>query len=341
MVTVAILGATGYTGKELVRLLVRHPKISLALLTSEQYAGMAFPEVYPEFRTLADYRLEKLDVAAVADRADVAFLCLPHGKSAATADALLTIGVQVIDLSADFRLKSVRDYETWYDLPHPCPHRLPDAVYGLPELLPPGSLVGKSLVANPGCYPTSIALGLAPLLAEKAIALDSIICDSKSGTSGAGRSASVTQLFAEVNNNFYAYKIASHRHTPEIEQTLSALAGTPLRVQFTPHLLPVSRGILSTLYVRPHSAWTPETLRDLYTRFYAGKPFVRVLPIGHFPTLQSVVMTNFCDIGLTYDSRTGAIVVVSAIDNLTKGASGQAIQNLNLMFGWDETLGLR
>lgn len=338
MKKVAIIGATGYTGCELVRLLLAHPNSKIEAVTSEQYAGRGYSEVYPAFLGRFDRPLEKLSVTAIAKRVDLAFLCLPHGESAKATKAFLDKGVRVIDLSADFRLTSVALYERWYG-PHPCPRLLTEAVYGLPELAR-GSLRQKRLIANPGCYPTSVALGLAPLLAEKAISLEGIICDSKSGTTGAGRGAAVEQLFAEVSDNFYPYKVASHRHTPEIEQTLSSLAGDEVRVQFTAHLLPVARGILSTLYVRPLAAWTEARLRALYKDFYQGKPFVRVLEAGLFPQLKAVIYSNYCDIGLTYDPRTGNIVIVSAIDNLTKGASGQAVQNMNLLFGWDETLGL-
>lgn len=339
MKKVAVIGATGYTGQELVRLLSRHPQIEIEALSSEQSAGLPYSHICPQFRGSVDLPLERLDVSAIAGRVDLAFLCLPHGESAKQAAAFLRQDKVVIDLSADCRLRSKAVYAEWYGLVHPHPEILKEAVYGLPELLSE-SLQGKKLIANPGCYPTGIALGLAPLLAEKAIALDAIICDSKSGVTGAGRSVKPDMLFTELNENFYAYKIASHRHTPEIEQTLSELAGEPVRIQFTPHLLPVSRGILSTLYVRPRKPWTEEALRDLYRKFYHGKPFVRMLPKGIFPQLRAVVMSNFCDIGLTHDARTGWIVIVSAIDNLTKGASGQAVQNMNLVFGWPETLGL-
>lgn len=339
MKKVAIIGATGYTGRELVRLLLAHPKVKIDAVSSEQYAGQLYSDIYPEFRHRFDAILEPLKVLAIARRVELAFLCLPHGKSAKTAKAFLDKGVRVIDLSADFRLKSLKDYETWYE-PHPCPKLLKEeAVYSLPELNPK-AIRGERLIGNPGCYPTSIALGVAPLLAGRALAPGTIICDSKSGTSGAGRSAAVEQLFAEVTENFFAYKIATHRHVPEIEQLLSQVAGEKIVVQFTPHLLPIARGILSTIYVKPLRKWREEELRKLYRDFYRGKPFVRLLPKGKFPQVKNVASSNFCDIGLTYDERTEMIVIVSAIDNLTKGASGQAIQNMNLVFGWKETTGL-
>lgn len=343
MKRIAIIGATGYTGRELVRFLRRHPQVEIAGLTSEQYAGKPYSAVYPEFLTEVDQSLEPLDVDSISKRVELVFLCLPHGQSIDTAIAFLKKGVRVIDLSADFRLKSKELYEAWYEGKHPAPELLKEAVYAIPELLSSKekeAMKQTRLVANPGCYPTSVALGLAPLFREKAISLDGIICDSKSGTSGAGRSAAVPQLFAEVNDNFYAYKVATHRHTPEIDQMLSTLAGRELHVQFTPHLLPITRGILSTLYVKPTKKWKEAELRKLYRGFYADARFVRILGDGAFPQVKDVALTNFCDIGLTVDPRTGLIVVVSVIDNLVKGASGQAVQNMNLLFGFEETLGL-
>ncbi len=339
MKRIAIIGATGYTGRELIRLLVGHPKVALTALTSTQSAGKAFSEIYPAFLGRVDLRLEPLKIAAIARRVDLAFLCLPHGESIETAATFLKKAVRVVDLSADFRLRSAASYEAWYGAPHAAPKLLQDALYGLPELSAK-SYAGVRLIANPGCYPTATLLALAPLVAEGAVDLGSLICDAKSGTSGAGRSAKTDMLFCEVNENFYPYKIASHRHTPEIEQGLTALAGKPVHIQFTPHLLPVERGILATIYAKPYREWTEKKLRDLYRKFYKGKPFVRILKDGVFPSLAAVTRTNYCDIGLTYDPRTQNIVAVSAIDNLVKGASGQAIQNMNRLFGWKEGLGL-
>ena len=337
---IGIIGATGYTGEELVRLLLNHPRITITTLTSEQQAGTAYAVACPQFRGQLDLILEPLNVSSIAKRIDLAFLCLPHHASAKTAADFLKRGVRVIDLSADFRLRDRAVYETWYG-PHPVPALLKSAVYAIPELLKNVKIVLKktSLIANPGCYPTSIALGLAPLLKAGWIDTDHIICDSKSGTTGAGRGAAAERLFCEVNENFYAYKVASHRHTPEIEQMLSDIAEKPITVQFTPHLLPIDRGILSTIYARATNACKPNEIHALFDSFYRGKPFVRVLPNGTYPQIKHVVRSNYCDIGATYDARTNNVIVVSAIDNLTKGASGQAIQNMNLMLGWKETLG--
>jgi N-acetyl-gamma-glutamyl-phosphate reductase len=244
----------------------------------------------------------------------------------------------VIDLSADFRLSAAEVYEAWYG-PHRCHELLKEAVYGLPELHRE-KIKKARLVANPGCYPTSCILGLAPLVKEKAIDLKSIHCDSKSGVSGAGRKVDSSLLFCEINEGVKAYKVGQHRHTPEIEQEISRIAGEPVVVSFTPHLIPMDRGILSTLYAQPFQQTNTSSLHQLYQEFYQKEPFVRVCSLGEFPDTRNVKMTNYCDIGVHYDERTGRAIIVSAIDNLTKGASGQAVQNMNLMMGFEETEGL-
>jgi len=334
----AIIGATGYTGLELARLLIRHPKVKMAAVTSEKSAGEIFSRQFPAFSGRLDLTLESLNPDAIAKRAELVFLCLPHHEAMEAARTFRDKGVKVIDLSADFRLHDAAEYEAWYG-PHVAKPLLKEAVYGLPELHRE-AIRRADLIANPGCYPTSCILGLAPLLREKWIDLGSIHCDSKSGVSGAGRSAKTEFLFSEVNESFKAYGVGRHRHTPEIEQELSKLAGEKIAVTFTPHLVPMDRGILSTLYARANTPMDSTKLHSLYEEFYSHEPFVRVRPLGNFPATHEVRLTNFCDIGVHFDARTGRVIIVSALDNLTKGASGQAIQNMNLRMGFEETLGL-
>lgn len=336
---VAIVGATGYTGAELARLLIRHPEVTIAALTSERSAGENFSKIFPSFQGRLDLTLETLQPEAVAAKAELVFLCLPHHESMQAAATFRKLGRKVIDLSADFRLIDAKTYEHWYG-PHVAKDLLEDAVYGLPELHR-AAIAKADLIANPGCYPTSCILGLAPLLKAKWIELDSIICDSKSGTSGGGRGAKTDFLFCEVNESFKAYGVGKHRHTPEIEQELSRIAGTHVTISFTPHLVPMDRGILSTLYSKARGKIDSKSLHELYQEFYAKEPFVRIRPLGAFPATHEVRLSNYCDIGVHFDERSGRIVVVSAIDNLSKGASGQAIQNMNIRMGWEETLGLR
>lgn len=339
MLKVAIVGASGYTGVELIRLLHCHPEVAVTCVTSEQSAGKKISEVFPSLRNRCDLVLENLEPVRVAEKADFIFTALPHKAAMEVVPTFLKLGKRVVDLSADYRLRDAKKYEKWYE-PHMNPELLKGAVYGLPEIRR-AKIAGADLVANPGCYPTSIILGLAPLLKMKLIDPDSIIADSKSGVSGAGRSAKVDNLFCEVNDGFKAYGVGGvHRHIPEIEQELSLLAGRELVISFTPHLVPMDRGILSTIYAQPASAVTTAELLDLYNEFYSGEPFVRVLPEGNSPSTAHVRGSNFCDIGLAVDGRSGRVIVVSAIDNLVKGASGQALQNMNIMQGVPENLGL-
>jgi N-acetyl-gamma-glutamyl-phosphate reductase len=286
-----------------------------------------------------DLVLENLEPAGISEKVDVVFTALPHKAAMEVVPTFLKLGKNIVDLSADYRLHDAATYGLWYEK-HLNPELLPQAVYGIPELR--RELIREaSLVANPGCYPTSVILGLAPLLKKKLIDPKSIIVDAKSGTSGAGRGAKVDNLYCEVNEGFKAYGVGGvHRHIPEIEQELSLLAGTELAISFTPHLVPMDRGILSTIYSAPKGKMTTADLVALYQEFYDGEPFVRVLPEGDFPSTAFVRGSNFCDIGITVDQRTGRVIVVSAIDNLVKGASGQAVQNMNLMCGLPETLGL-
>lgn len=339
MLRTAIIGASGYTGGELARLLCNHPLVSLTAATSRQYDGQPLSTVYPNLKGLVEVVCRNLRNEEIADLADIIFCAVPHKTAMDVVPIFLAAGKKVIDLSADFRLKDVAVYEQWYQ-PHSAAELLAEAVYGLPEIYRE-DIRNARLVANPGCYPTSITLGLAPLMKTGLIDPASIIIDSKSGTSGAGRAAQIGTLFCEVTDGFRPYKVGGvHRHIPEIEQNLSALAGSSIKVSFTPHLLPVSRGILSTIYVNLNRETTLDEIAGLYEKMYTNEPFVRLLEPGSVPATQQVRGSNYCDISLNLDERTGRLIVVSAIDNIVKGASGQAIQNMNLMCGFDEDTGL-
>ncbi|NVN98891.1 MAG: N-acetyl-gamma-glutamyl-phosphate reductase [Geobacteraceae bacterium] len=339
MLKVAIVGASGYTGVELIRILHNHPEVAVTTVTSEQSAGKRISQVFPSLRHRCDLQLEALDPGKIAAKADVVFTALPHKAAMAVVPTFLESGCKVIDLSADYRLHDATEYAAWYE-PHLNPELLIHAVYGLPEVRRE-EIAGADLVANPGCYPTSVILALMPLLKEGLIDTTSIIADSKSGTSGAGRGAKVDTLYCEVNEGFKAYGVGGlHRHIPEIEQELSLLADSNIVISFTPHLVPMDRGILSTVYAMPKGSLTTKQLLDIYEEHYDGEAFVRVLPEGEFPSTAFVRGSNFCDIGLTVDKRTGRIIIVSAIDNLVKGASGQAIQNMNIVCDFPEIMGL-
>ena len=338
MIKVGIYGASGYTGQELLRLLLRHPEAEVVAVTSRRYAGIAVADIYPVFVGLTNLAFVDASPEDVAGAADIVFLALPHGVSMAVAPIFLKAGKKVIDLSADFRLRDIATYEKWYSR-HTARNTIKESVYGIPELY--GDEIAKAkLVANPGCYPTSVILGLAPLLKAKWIDDCSIIADSKSGVSGAGREPQVGTLFCEVDEGFKAYKVGQHRHTPEMEQEISILAGCDVSITFTPHLLPITRGILSTIYATLQKEVATAELIDLYRAFYKGKKFVRVYKAGTFPNISSVRGSNYCDIGLFVDARTRRVIIISTIDNLIKGAAGQAIQNMNLMCGLSEDTGL-
>ena len=339
MLNVAIVGASGYTGLELIRILHCHPEVAVTCLTSEQSAGKKISDVFPTLRGRCDLTLENLEPVRVAEKADLIFTALPHKAAMEVVPTFLKLGKKVVDLSADYRLSDPAVYGAWYE-PHLNPANLKKAVYGLPEVRR-SKIRNAKLVANPGCYPTSIILGLAPLLKKGLIKPGEIIADSASGVTGAGRSAKVDSLYCEVNEGFKAYGVGGvHRHTPEIEQELSLLAGEQITMTFTPHLVPMDRGILSTIYAAPRKAITTEKLVKLYQEFYSSEPFVRVLPQGSLPSTAFVRGSNFCDISPLVDKRTGRIIVVSAIDNLVKGASGQAVQNMNIVCGFPEAMGL-
>jgi N-acetyl-gamma-glutamyl-phosphate reductase len=336
---VAVFGASGYTGLELLRILLRHPDFEIVAATSEQRAGQLVGEAFPALRGQLGLRFEASDPERLAGRVDLAFTALPHAASASTVAALRKAGVRVADLSADFRLRDLGVYEEWYGA-HGAPELLGEAVYGLPELSRE-ALGGAGLAACPGCYPTSALLPLAPFLREGLVESHGIVVDSKSGVSGAGRKVEAGFLFAEIDGNAKAYKVGrEHRHGPEIEQEASRLAGEAARVTFVPHLIPTTRGIVTSVYCRPKSALGADDARALLEAAYAGERFVRVLPAGETPSLSSVRGSNFCDVAAFADERNDTLILLSALDNLVKGASGQAVQCANLMCGLPEETGL-
>ncbi len=340
-ITAGLVGVTGYTGMELARLMAQHPVMELVRATSRSEAGKKLAEIYPFLNgiTVGELEITLPDPADLATCCDVVFLAVPHKTAMEIADALLKEGVKVVDLSADFRLNDKDTYEQWYATGHTRPELLAEAVYGLPELYEE-QIRDARLIANPGCYPTSCILGLAPALKNGFVAAEDIVIDSKSGTSGAGRGAKVGTLFCEVHDSFKAYGLPTHRHTPEIEQEVSKLAGTDITLSFSPHLLPIDRGILSTIYTKLTVDKDLDAIHAAYTEFYADKPHVRVLPKGRLPETRFVRGTIFCDIGLVADPRTNRLVIISAIDNLCRGASGQALANANLMCGLPLAAGL-
>lgn len=336
MLRAGIVGASGYTGVELARILCNHPGVELTVATSRQYAGKPLSHAFPSLRGLVDLPCEDLHGEALAVRADLFFTAVPHQTAMNIVPQLLSAGKTVVDLSADFRLHDAAVYEQWYQA-HSARELLPVAVYGLPELHR-REIRETRLVANPGCYPTSVVLGLAPLLRAGLIDPDTIIIDAKSGVSGAGRLAQAGSLYCEVADGFRAYKVGEHRHTPEIEQELSGISGRQVTVSFTPHLVPMSRGILSTIYAQATAPLS--RLDELYRDFYREEEFVRICPQGTYPATQYVRGSNYCDIGCKYDPRTGRVIVLSAIDNVVKGAAGQAVQNMNILCGFPENTGL-
>lgn len=338
MPRVSVYGASGYTGQELLRLLIRHPQAEITAITSRKYKGSPLSDVFPVFKDLTAITFMDASPEEVVSLCDVVFLALPHGEAMDVAPIFLAAGKKVVDLGADFRFNDLDTYEQWYGA-HSSPDFIPRAVYGLPELHR-DIIKGADFVANPGCYPTGAILGVAPLISDGYIDVSSIVVDAKSGVSGAGREPQLGSLFCEVNEGFKAYKVGTHRHTPEIEQELSLLAQEDIRILFTPHLVPINRGILSTIYGLSRTDLSVYELVKIYEDFYRDEPFVRIQKPGVMPTVASVRGSNYCDIGITADDRTNRIVVVSVIDNLVKGAAGQAIQNMNLMCGIPERTGL-
>ncbi len=340
-IKVGLIGVTGYTGMELTRLLTQHPSMRLVLAASRSEAGKVLGDHYPFLRGLpgADVVITAPDTTKAAAECDVVFLAVPHSTAMNMGAELLAKGVKVVDLSADFRLRDASTYEAWYNVPHEQQDALRQAVYGLPELYA-AEIAHAKLIANPGCYPSSAILGLYAALKHDIIATQGIVIDAKSGTTGAGRKAAVGSLFCEVSDTFKAYNLGKHRHTPEIEQELSRIAGEDMVLSFNTHLLPINRGILSTMYATLKADISLDAVHDIYTKTWSQSPWVRVLPQGQLPETKNVRGTMFCDIGLVVDPRTQKLIVVSAIDNVCRGASGQALANANIMMGLPVTTGL-
>lgn len=336
---VGVLGATGYAGQELVRLLHRHEEVNRLYLGSSSVAGEDYESIYPHWSGQKLGILQEDKDETIPDL-DVLFCALPHGLTAQRTSAFLARKIKVIDLGADFRLNSADTYEQWYKIKHPASELLNEAVYGLPELYRE-QIQGKSLIANPGCYPTATLLALVPLLRKKLLQTGYLIIDAKSGVSGAGRGVSLGNHYSEVNENFKAYGVATHRHTPEIEQELSRAAGYSVTVNFTPHLVPMIRGMLVTIYAKPQEGITEEDLRNCLLEQYEKEEFMHVLPQGVWPQTKFSSGSNHAFLQLTLDQRTGNAVIISTIDNLIKGAAGQAVQNMNLTMGYPEGQGLQ
>lgn len=340
-VRVAIVGSTGYGGVELIRLLLNHPNVTITSVISASSAGAPIADGYPHLHEVMCDTLDGVDVEEMRRKADVVFTATPSGVSGQLVPRLLEAGLAVIDLSGDFRIKDGELYTTWYKHAAPPEEWLSEAKYGLCELYPErGYAEGRKFISNPGCYPTATLLGLIPALQAGWIQPDSIIIDAKSGISGAGRGVNLGVHYAEINENFKAYKVNKHQHIPEIEQALSEVAQQPVTVTFTPHLTPMTRGIMCTMYATLAGTYIEEDFISLYQEHYAGRRFVRIRPQGQWPATKEVFGSNFCDIGFAVDRRTKRVTIISVIDNVVKGAAGQAIQNLNHMMGWDEATGL-
>lgn len=339
MIDVGIIGASGYTGAELMRILHGHPEARVNYVTAHAHANQKVCSLYPHLHTYANISFEEFEPGKAAERAELHFVALPHGKALEVVPALLERGCGVIDLSADYRFDEASTYEAWYEVEHTSPELLGKAVYGLPEVFRE-KIPGAELVAVPGCYPTAAVLALAPLAAKGYPGVDGAVIDAKSGVSGAGRSLSLAAHFAQADESVKPYNVGKHRHTPEMEAALSSLAGSPVGLIFTPHLVPMSRGILATCYVRVGKGVEDGEIKEAYEAFYAGSPFVVLLGGDAFPETKAVAGSNFCHIGWRLDREKGMLTVASAIDNLVKGASGQAVQCMNIMRGWDEETGL-
>jgi len=339
MVNIGIIGVTGYAGEILIEILLKHPNIRIVNISAKIDLPQRISEIFPKFKNRLDLICAEPDLKEIAARCDLVFLALPHTVSMEIAPKLLASGKKVIDLSADYRLKDTKIYEKFYNTKHKDKIHLKGAIYGLPEIYR-SKIKSAKLIANPGCYPTVCILALAPLVSLGLIDINSIIIDAKSGVTGAGRKIAEGFLFSEINEDFKAYKVNMHQHSPEINQELSNLAGKKIKVTFVPHLLPLNRGILATIYVNKtqNSKRKTQNLVSLYKRFYKDEAFVRIREEGVYPRIKDVVGTNFCDIGIK-DSQ-NSVIIVACIDNLLKGASGQAVQNMNLMYKFPEQMGL-
>lgn len=339
MLNCAVIGATGYTGVELIKILLRHSYVRISALTTRQQESIPVQALVPSLPPEINLVVRAHSFSELKRSTDVVFLCLPHTEAMKTAEKFRKAGKIVIDLSADLRLRDPRIYEQWYGIKHVAHGVLREAVYGLPEFFREKIRKAK-MIANPGCYPTGAALGIGPLLRAGVVEKEDIIIDAKSGVSGAGKKLNMATQYAELDHNFYAYRVGKHQHSPEIEQTLSQVAGSAVSVTFVPHLLPVPRGILSTIYLRRKKKAAAEKILETFRKAYDKEPFVRVKPEGQFPALKDVQYTNYCDVGCFADPKSDRVIVVTAIDNLLKGASGQAVQNLNVCFGFPEREGL-
>jgi len=336
-ITVGILGATSYTGVELVKILARHPQATIAFACSRSSPGVAFSRIFGEAKNLWDGALISFEEAA-KQQVDCIFSCLPHAVSAEYCTPFIAKNIRTIDLSADFRIREAENYTQWYQHDHPSPQLLKEAVFGLPEHYR-DAIKKATVLANPGCYPTSILLPLLPLYKTAGVSVRSVIADSKSGVSGAGRALKLTSLYAEANENIFPYSIGrTHRHIAEIEQELSLAAGKAVQIIFSPHLAPFNRGILSTIYIDVNK--TAEECSSIILNYYRNEPFIRIRTKSDLPKVSFVAHTNYCDIAFTESGKAGLVIAVCAIDNLIKGASGQAVQNMNIMFGFNETAGL-
>ncbi len=340
MFKIGIIGATGYTGQELVEVLCEHPVVKMAYLSAKVEKEQNISKIFPSLVGKIDLPCDNLKINEAIKETDILFLAVPHTVSMEIAPKFLKAGKKVIDLSADFRLKNAKVYQKWYGVKHKTPQLLAQAVYGLPELYRE-KIKKAQLVANPGCYPTAVILGLAPLVEDNCINYDNIIIDAKTGMTGAGRKPLLSLIFSELNENIKAYKINEHQHMCEIEQELTRLIKKKVSIIFVPHVVPLNRGIMATMYVKFRKQITPPKLIDLYKTFYRNEPFIRILDYGITPQTKDVDKTNYCTIGIKMDEKTKTAVVVSAIDNLGKGAAHQAVQNMNIMCGFVETLGLK
>lgn len=339
MIKVGVIGATGYAGQELVRILVNHPEAEIVWLGSQSYVDKRYSEVFPNMFRIVDNICQGDNLEELAEKADVIFTATPQGLCSSLVSEKILSKTKIIDLSADFRIKDVARYEEWYGITHKSPEFIEEAVYGLCEINREDVKKAR-LIANPGCYPTCSTLSIYPLVKERLIDPDTIIIDAKSGTSGAGRGAKVANLYCEVNESIKAYGVTTHRHTPEIEDQLSYACGEPVMINFTPHLTPMNRGILVTAYASITGDYDYDTLKAAYDKYYNNEYFVRVLDKDVCPETRCVAGSNFVDVNFRIDKRTGRVVMMGAMDNLVKGAAGQAVQNMNIMFGIDEKTGL-